>query len=157
VVITASPAAACDQLKAASLPPGLLAGSGRLAAHAQQAVPGPAEPCVVPSAGIAVAAASSTPPRTANAVSPIALTRMTQDIAGQVFRVDGDRVQRLSGWAAAGEYRSKSGRAVEPEELVAGLPEVYGSARLDGSRTRCSTVSDLTSPKPGQTPAASSW
>ncbi|MGO9186870.1 MAG: SDR family NAD(P)-dependent oxidoreductase [Streptosporangiaceae bacterium] len=106
---------------------------------------------------------------TANAISPIALTRMTDGIAGvavrnpvpgdpapdgfdpqdpanasglvvylasdaaswltgQVFRVHGNRVQRLRGWRSAGEYRSKSGRAVEPGELVAGLPEVYGTA-----------------------------
>jgi NAD(P)-dependent dehydrogenase (short-subunit alcohol dehydrogenase family) len=107
---------------------------------------------------------------TANAISPIALTRMTQGIpsvagdaaaggfdprdpgnasglvvylasdaaawlTGQVFRVDGSRVQRLRGWTAAGEYRSKSGAAVDPDELVAGLPEVYGTAppgRLPG-------------------------
>ena len=111
---------------------------------------------------------------TANAISPIALTRMTggipgvaggspvpggtgpggtgtegfdpQDpanasglvvylasdasawLTGQVFRVHGSRVQRLRGWRAAGEYRSKSGGAVQPGELVAGLPEVYGTA-----------------------------
>ncbi len=106
---------------------------------------------------------------TANAISPIALTRMTDGIAGvavrnpvpgdpapdgfdpqdpanasglvvylasdaaswltgQVFRVHGNRVQRLRGWRSAGEYRSKSGRAVEPGELFAGLPEVYGTA-----------------------------
>jgi NAD(P)-dependent dehydrogenase (short-subunit alcohol dehydrogenase family) len=106
---------------------------------------------------------------TANAISPIALTRMTDGIAGvavrnpvpdtpapggfdpqdpanasglvvylasdaaswltgQVFRVHGNRVQRLRGWRTAGEYRSKSGRAVEPGELIAGLPEVYGTA-----------------------------
>ncbi len=106
---------------------------------------------------------------TANAISPIALTRMTDGIGGvavrnplagddavdgfdpqdpanasglvvylasaaaswltgQVFRVHGSRVQRLRGWRSAGEYRSKSGRAVEPGELVTGLPEVYGTA-----------------------------
>ena len=40
----------------------------------------------------------------------------------------GNRVQRLRGWRSAGEYRSQSGRAVEPGELIAGLPEVYGTA-----------------------------
>src|SRR5208282_1837644 len=104
---------------------------------------------------------------TANAISPIALTRMTDGVAGvavrnpvpegpegfdpqdpanasglvvylasaasawltgQVFRVHGDRVQRLRGWRSAGEYRSKSGGAAEPGELIAGLPEVYGTA-----------------------------
>jgi NAD(P)-dependent dehydrogenase (short-subunit alcohol dehydrogenase family) len=104
---------------------------------------------------------------TVNAISPIALTRMTAGtgvvvadpapdgapegfdphdpanasglvvhlasdasswLTGQVFRVHGNRVQRLRGWRAAGEYRSRSGGAVEPEELIAGLPEVYGTA-----------------------------
>ena len=106
---------------------------------------------------------------TANAISPIAHTRMTDGIAGvamrnpvpdepglegfdpqdpanasglvaylasdasawltgQVFRVHGNRVQRLRGWKAAGEYRSKTGRAVQPEELITGLPELYGTA-----------------------------
>ena len=106
---------------------------------------------------------------TANAISPIALTRMTEGVAGvaarnpmpdrpapegfdpqdpanasglvvylasdaaswltgQVFRVHGHRVQPLRGWRAAGEYRSKSGGAVEPEELITGLPQVYGTA-----------------------------
>src|ERR1700730_11825577 len=49
-------------------------------------------------------------------------------LTGQVFRVHGNRVQRLRGWRSAGEYRSKSGGAVEPEELIGGLPEVYGTA-----------------------------
>ena len=105
---------------------------------------------------------------TVNAISPIALTRMTDGIGvlpagnpvpdgppegfdpqdpanasgvvaylasdaaswltGQVLRVDGSRVQRLRGWRAVGEYRSRSGGAVEAEELVTGLPEVYGTA-----------------------------
>jgi NAD(P)-dependent dehydrogenase (short-subunit alcohol dehydrogenase family) len=106
---------------------------------------------------------------TANAISPIARTRMTDGIpgvaarnqvpdgpapkgfdpqdpanasglvvylasdasswlTGQVFRVHGGRVQRLRGWRAAGEYCSRSGGAVEPEELLTGLPEVYGTA-----------------------------
>ncbi len=105
---------------------------------------------------------------TANAISPIARTRMTDGIpgvavrnpvpdgapdgfdpqdpanasglvaylasdasswlTGQVFRVHGNRVQRLRGWRSAGEYRSRSGGAVEPGELIAGLPEVYGTA-----------------------------
>ena len=102
---------------------------------------------------------------TANAISPIARTRMTdgmnpsltstgrtpegfdpQDpanasglvaylasdasswLTGQVFRVHGNRVQRLRGWRSVGEYRSRSGGAVEPGELIAGLAEVYGTA-----------------------------
>jgi NAD(P)-dependent dehydrogenase (short-subunit alcohol dehydrogenase family) len=106
---------------------------------------------------------------TANAISPIALTRMTDGIAGvtarnpapsgpegfdprdpanasglvvylasdssawltgQVFRVDGSRVQPLRGWTAAAEFHSKSGMAVAPEELIPGLPQVYGTAPL---------------------------
>jgi NAD(P)-dependent dehydrogenase (short-subunit alcohol dehydrogenase family) len=97
---------------------------------------------------------------TANAISPIAATRMTADLAlatgqssgdfdardpanasgvlvylasdaaswltGQVLRVDGNRVQRLSGWTAVGEYSSRGGAALEAEELVDGLAEVYG-------------------------------
>jgi NAD(P)-dependent dehydrogenase (short-subunit alcohol dehydrogenase family) len=98
---------------------------------------------------------------TANAVSPLALTRMTEDISfvrdvpgggqafdtrdpanvsglvaylgsdaagwltGQVFRIDGNRIQRLQGWSLAGEYLSKSARAVTPEELVDGMAEMF--------------------------------
>ena len=85
---------------------------------------------------------------TANAISPIAATRMTADLAlapgqsasdfdprdpanasgvlvylasdaaswltGQVLRIDGNRVQRLQGWTAVGEYASRSGGALEP-------------------------------------------
>jgi NAD(P)-dependent dehydrogenase (short-subunit alcohol dehydrogenase family) len=100
---------------------------------------------------------------TANAVSPLALTRMTADIGfvrdvrgagedfdprdpanvsglvaylgsdaagwltGQVFRIDGNRIQRLRGWGPAGEYVTKSGRAAGPEELVDGMAELYGT------------------------------
>jgi hypothetical protein len=56
-------------------------------------------------------------------------------LTGQVFRVHGNRVQRLRGRRAAGEYRSKTGGAVQPEELITRLPEVYGTApagRLPG-------------------------
>jgi NAD(P)-dependent dehydrogenase (short-subunit alcohol dehydrogenase family) len=97
---------------------------------------------------------------TANAVSPLALTRMTEDIVsvatadgadgfdardpanvsglvaylgsdaagwltGQVFRVDGNRIQRLRGWSADGEYVSKDGKAVGAEELVDGMAAMY--------------------------------
>jgi NAD(P)-dependent dehydrogenase (short-subunit alcohol dehydrogenase family) len=98
---------------------------------------------------------------TANAVSPLALTRMTEDIGfvrdfpdgcqafdardpanvsglvaylasdaagwltGQVFRIDGNRIQRLQGWSLAGEYLSKSPRAATPEELVDGMAEMF--------------------------------
>jgi len=99
---------------------------------------------------------------TANAISPLATTRMTQDVAsvqaaatdgfdprdpanvsgvvtylasdasawltGQVLRVDGDRVQRLTGWAIEGEYASRTGAAVQAEELVGAMPQLYGAA-----------------------------
>jgi hypothetical protein len=51
-------------------------------------------------------------------------------LTGQVFRVDGSRVQPLRGWSARGEFRSESGTAVGPEELIPGLPQVYGTAPL---------------------------
>ena len=35
--------------------------------------------------------------------------------------MDGSRVQALRGWSTAGEFRSKSGTAVDPEELIPGL------------------------------------
>jgi NAD(P)-dependent dehydrogenase (short-subunit alcohol dehydrogenase family) len=49
-------------------------------------------------------------------------------LTGQVFRVDGSRVQRLRGWTAAGEFRARTGRAAGPEELILGLPQVFGTA-----------------------------
>lgn len=98
---------------------------------------------------------------TANAISPIATTRMTADLAlapgesagdfdprdpanasgvvaylasdaaswltGQVFRVDGNRVQRMQGWTAVGEYASRSGGPLDSEELDLGLAELYGT------------------------------
>jgi hypothetical protein len=36
----------------------------------------------------------------------------------------------LRGWSAAAEFRSKSGMAVDPLELIPGLPQVYGTAPL---------------------------
>jgi NAD(P)-dependent dehydrogenase (short-subunit alcohol dehydrogenase family) len=97
---------------------------------------------------------------TANAISPIAATRMTAGIAiteaetigdfdprdpanasgvvaflaseesgwltGQVLRVDGNRIQRLQGWTAVGEYASRTGGSLEPGELADGLAELYG-------------------------------
>ncbi len=48
-------------------------------------------------------------------------------LTGQVFRIDGNRIQRLRGWAIAGEYVSGSGQ-VTADELVDGLPALYGVA-----------------------------
>jgi len=98
---------------------------------------------------------------TVNAVSPLAITRMTEDISfvrdvsgedpefdprdpanvsglvaylgsdasgwltGQVFRIDGNRIQRLEGWSLAAEYVSKTGRAVTSQELVDGMAEMF--------------------------------
>lgn len=108
---------------------------------------------------------------TANAVSPLAATRMTQGIekvagatasegfdprdptntsgvvaylasdasawlTGQVLRVDGNTVQRLTGWAIEGAYTSKDGLALQPEELVSAMPEIYGTAPLGRAFTR---------------------
>ena len=47
-------------------------------------------------------------------------------LSGQVFRVDGNRVQRLRGWAIAGEYVGSNGAAVTAEELADALPDLYG-------------------------------
>jgi NAD(P)-dependent dehydrogenase (short-subunit alcohol dehydrogenase family) len=49
-------------------------------------------------------------------------------LTGQVFRIDGNRVQRLRGWAVADEYVSKSGLAATADELVESLPGLYGVA-----------------------------
>lgn len=102
---------------------------------------------------------------TANTISPIAATRMTQGIAkvaaevqennfdprdpantsgvvaylasdeaswltGQVFRVDGNTVQRMTGWSIEGEYTSSDGFALQPGELVDGVSRMYGTAPL---------------------------
>lgn len=103
---------------------------------------------------------------TVNAISPVALTRMTENIVtdsatrargdgktegfdpldpanasgvvaylastesgwltGQVLRVDGNKVMRMQEWTAIGEYISSSGRALTADELVDGLPKLYG-------------------------------
>lgn len=102
---------------------------------------------------------------TANTISPIAATRMTQGIdkvaaqvqansfdprdpantsgvvaylasdeaawlTGQVFRVDGNTVQRMTGWSIEGEYTSAKGFALKPKELVDAIPRLYGAAPL---------------------------
>ena len=47
-------------------------------------------------------------------------------LSGQVLRVDGNKIQRLTGWAIEGEYASADGRALKPEELVTAVPKLYG-------------------------------
>jgi len=101
---------------------------------------------------------------TANAVSPVARTRMSADLSsfgsgipevddfdpldpslispvvaylasphsgwlsGQVLRVEGNTLFRMEGWRKGeGTYRSRSGRRLEAEELVAGVRLAYGA------------------------------
>jgi len=108
---------------------------------------------------------------TANAVSPLAATRMTQGIekvaapaqgdgfdprdpantsgvvaylasdqagwlTGQVLRVDGNTVQRLTGWAIEAEYASADGRALQLTELLTAMPQLYGTAPLGRASRR---------------------
>jgi NAD(P)-dependent dehydrogenase (short-subunit alcohol dehydrogenase family) len=101
---------------------------------------------------------------TANAVSPVARTRMSADLSsfgsgipeeddfdpldpglispvvaylasphsgwlsGQVLRVEGNTLFRMEGWRKGeGTYRSRSGKRLEAEELVAGVRLAYGA------------------------------
>ena len=101
---------------------------------------------------------------TANAVSPVARTRMSADLSsfgsgvpdgddfdsldpgvispvvaylasshsgwlsGQVLRVEGNTLFRMEGWRKGeGTYRSRSGKRLEAEELVAGVKLAYGT------------------------------
>jgi NAD(P)-dependent dehydrogenase (short-subunit alcohol dehydrogenase family) len=101
---------------------------------------------------------------TANAVSPVARTRMSADLSsfgsgiseeddfdpldpglispvvaylasshsgwlsGQVLRVEGNTLFRMEGWRKGeGTYRSRGGKRLEAEELVAGARLVYGA------------------------------
>ena len=41
--------------------------------------------------------------------------------------MDGNKVQKVSGWAVSGSYDSASGQAVEAEELSIGLRKLYGA------------------------------
>ncbi|MCU4183488.1 SDR family NAD(P)-dependent oxidoreductase [Acidiferrimicrobium sp. IK] len=96
---------------------------------------------------------------TANALSPIAATRMLATVgreakddgtwdpldpanasplvawlcsaeagwlSGAVLRVDGNAVQRVSGWAVTDGYTAKSGESLTVEELGLGLQRLYG-------------------------------
>jgi NAD(P)-dependent dehydrogenase (short-subunit alcohol dehydrogenase family) len=46
-------------------------------------------------------------------------------VTGQVFYVQGDRVQRIAGWSVDGEYHSESGRSLEPSELANAIPLLH--------------------------------
>ena len=48
-------------------------------------------------------------------------------VTGQVFYVQGDRVQRIAGWSVDGEYRSESGRSLEPAELANAIPLLHNA------------------------------
>jgi NAD(P)-dependent dehydrogenase (short-subunit alcohol dehydrogenase family) len=98
---------------------------------------------------------------TANAVSPIAATRMLATVgrsaaqgadwdpldpanaspvvawlcseesgwlSGNVLRVDGNTLRRVQGWTVAGSYTSKSGQALEVDELGLGVRQLFGAA-----------------------------
>jgi NAD(P)-dependent dehydrogenase (short-subunit alcohol dehydrogenase family) len=98
---------------------------------------------------------------TANAISPIAATRMLASVgrtadadagwdpldpanaspvvawlcsadsgwlSGAVLRVDGNTVQRVTGWTVGDGYPSASGEALTVEELPLGIRKLYGAA-----------------------------
>jgi NAD(P)-dependent dehydrogenase (short-subunit alcohol dehydrogenase family) len=46
-------------------------------------------------------------------------------VTGQVFYVQGDRVQRIEGWRVDGEYRSVSGRSLTVAELSNAIPLLH--------------------------------
>jgi NAD(P)-dependent dehydrogenase (short-subunit alcohol dehydrogenase family) len=48
-------------------------------------------------------------------------------VTGQVFYIQGDRVQRIAGWSVDGEYRSESGRSLEPAELANAIPLLHNA------------------------------
>jgi NAD(P)-dependent dehydrogenase (short-subunit alcohol dehydrogenase family) len=48
-------------------------------------------------------------------------------VTGQVFYIQGDRVQRIAGWTVDGEYHSESGRSLEPEELANAIPLLHNA------------------------------
>jgi NAD(P)-dependent dehydrogenase (short-subunit alcohol dehydrogenase family) len=47
-------------------------------------------------------------------------------LTGQVIYIQGDRVRRMDGWRAVGEYHSVGGRALSADELGEALPHLYG-------------------------------
>ena len=48
-------------------------------------------------------------------------------VTGQVFYIQGDRVQRIAGWSVDGEYHSESGRSLEPAELANAIPLLHNA------------------------------
>ena len=63
-------------------------------------------------------------------------------VTGQVFYIQGDRVQRIAGWSVDGEYHSESGRSLEPSRAgqrdPAAAPRAAAAAAGGrASRTRC--------------------
>ena len=46
-------------------------------------------------------------------------------VTGQVFYIQGDRIQRIAGWSVDGEYHSESGRSLEPSELANAIPLLH--------------------------------
>jgi NAD(P)-dependent dehydrogenase (short-subunit alcohol dehydrogenase family) len=48
-------------------------------------------------------------------------------VTGQVFYIQGDRVQRIAGWSVDGEYHSESGRHLEPSELANAIPLLHNA------------------------------
>jgi NAD(P)-dependent dehydrogenase (short-subunit alcohol dehydrogenase family) len=46
-------------------------------------------------------------------------------VSGQVFYIQGDRIQRVAGWSIDGEYHSESGRSLEPSELANAVPLLH--------------------------------
>jgi NAD(P)-dependent dehydrogenase (short-subunit alcohol dehydrogenase family) len=46
-------------------------------------------------------------------------------VTGQVYYIQGDRVQRIAGWRVDGEYHSASGRRLESAELADALPLLH--------------------------------
>ena len=48
-------------------------------------------------------------------------------VTGQIFRVDGNKVMRVSGYTIDGTYESKNGEAVTTDELVIGMRKLFNA------------------------------
>ena len=61
-------------------------------------------------------------------ISPL-VTYLASDqaswVTGQVYYVQGDRIQRISGWSVDGEYRSASGGRFDASELADAIPLLH--------------------------------